>query len=91
MSDERKSAGVQIVVVAALLLALLCGGYVAGYFTLGEFCLLAQPVEPHQSPFSPFLARVFPHRHLATIYAPLGKVESWWRGEEVSLGPPWNF
>jgi hypothetical protein len=85
MSHEQKSAGVQIVVVAALLLALLFGGYVAGYFALGKFMHVAVMGNPDSAPLALYLAREFPHPTLATIYAPLGKVESWWRGEEVRL------
>jgi hypothetical protein len=80
MTEKKPRNAKPVVAAAALLLALLIGSYVAGYF-----CLTLPP--PTSVTFvekdDPTHYRNYPLELLATIYAPMARFESWLIGQEV--------
>lgn len=75
MNRERLNSAAAPMVIAALVLLLPVGAYVAGYFLLGEERALT--IGP---------GRVFPSEEIAGFYDSAGEVESWIRGEPVTIG-----
>jgi len=75
------SAAIALAVV--LLLALLLGTYVAGYFWMGEY-----DFGETDEGVVEYVSRDYPQQWLADIYTTAGKVESWLRRIEVTISGP---
>jgi hypothetical protein len=82
MSREEQKSNFSQLMAAMVFLAVLLGGYVGGYFWLGEWHTLTTR---GGSPAVWFHLRYFPHPLLVRLYKPAGVVEQWCRGEDVYI------
>jgi hypothetical protein len=87
LTNCRSTAAPILAVLAIVLTLMLFGAYVGGYFWLGQSCVVqniryigdAEYLEP-ECP-----GRKFHSPWVATLYKPMGRAESWYRGVDLQV------
>jgi hypothetical protein len=83
--EEQRSSGALPMLMAMIMLALLLGAYVSGYFLLSTKWAMLVRVNGVYMPKPDSHQRLFRNAWLATLYKPAGEVESWVRGVPVHV------
>ena len=81
MTERKHSA--PAILTAVLVLMLLLGAYVAGYFWLGDY-----DSGTNDNDETLYVSRDYGQQWLAKLYSPAGKLESWLRRIEVTVSGP---
>ena len=82
---EKRTSGVWVVAVMAVLVLLPLVAYVAGYFVLSDSGSMSFIVHEDGSKSLEYRPRFYARRWLATIYSPAGRVEKLLTGVEVRV------
>ena len=87
MTSRRSTAAPILAVLAIVLPLLLFGLYVGGYFWLGRPCVVQEirVVDELEYILPERPGRTFNSRWLATLFQPMGRVESLLRGVDLEV------